>query len=193
VLIVDQPGSFDWFLRSGVGGDPPEGIPTYFFAEGAAMIRRDPFFAAGGFYAPFFWGVAELDATMRVAAAGWEVRYFPRAPFSHLKAGDRGSFASSLRYRIRNQLWHFWLRYPPAMAWPRIAFYLAYDLVECAYRGELGTWAAGIGDAWRDRATVAPDRRPLPRDVIRRTERNRAQMHVLLLWAQLRRRLPLSS
>ena len=65
VLIVDQPGSFDWFLRSGITGDPPEGIPAYFFAEGASMVRRDAFLAAGGFYAPFFFTVSELDAALR--------------------------------------------------------------------------------------------------------------------------------
>ena len=192
VLIVDQPGSFDWFLRSGVRGDPPEGIPAYFFAEGACLVRRDAFLAAGGFYAPFFFTVSELDAAMRIAAAGGEVRYFPRAPFSHLKAGERGSFARALHHRVRNQLWHFWLRYPPAMAVPRMAGYLAFDLVEAAYRGEPGAWARGIRDAWRERATVAADRRPLPRAVIRRTERNRARMHLALLGAQLRRRLALS-
>ena len=189
VLIVDQPGSFDWFLRSGITGDPPEGIPAYFFAEGASMVRRGAFLAAGGFYAPFFFTVSELDAALRVAAAGWEVRYFPRAPFSHLKAGERGSFTRALHLRVRNQLWHFWLRYPPAMAVPRIAGYLAYDLVECAYRGELNAWATGVRDAWRDRDNVAPDRAPLPREVIRQTERNRAEMHVRLLWEQLKQRL----
>jgi hypothetical protein len=94
---------------------------------------------------------------------------------------------------VRNQLWHFWLRYPAAMAAPRMVAYLAFDLVECAYRGELRSWARGIRDAWRLRATVAADRRPLPRAVLRDTERNRGRMHLALLWAQLRRRLPLSS
>ena len=75
------------------------------------------------------------------------------------------------------------------MAVPRIAGYLAYDLVECAYRGELNAWATGVRDAWRDRDNVAPDRAPLPREVIRQTERNRAEMHVRLLWEQLKQRL----
>jgi GT2 family glycosyltransferase len=189
VRIVDQPGSFDWFLRSGRTGDPPDGIPAYFFAEGACMVRRDAFLAAGGYYEPFFFTAAEQDAAVRMAGAGWDVRYFPRAPFSHLKAGDRGSGRLALALRVRNQVWHFWLRYPPAMAAPRIAGYLAYDLVECAYRGELRSWARGVRDAWRDRDRVRADRAPLPRDVLRATERNRASMHVKLLWEQLRRRL----
>lgn len=195
VLIDDQPGSFDWFLRSGRRDDPPEGIEAYFFAEGGCMVRRDAFLAVGGFYAPYFFTLSEIDATMRLAGAGWETRYFPRAPFAHIKppGSAEGDHSRMLRLRTRNDLWHFWLRYPPAMAIPRMAGYLVFDLIECVYRGHLGSWTAGVRDAWRLRATVAPDRRPLPRAVLRATERNRGRMHVALLWAQLRRRLPLSS
>jgi GT2 family glycosyltransferase len=191
VLIDEQVGSFDWFLRSGVEGDPPQGIPAYFFPEGACMVRRDAFLAAGGFYAPYFFTLSEIDATMRLAANGWETRYFPRARFAHLKrpGSDGGGYHRMLYLRARNELWHFWLRYPPAMAIPRMLGYLAFDLVESAYRRELDAWAEGARDAWRLRATVAPDRKPLPRDVIRRVERNRGRMHVALLWAQLRRRI----
>jgi GT2 family glycosyltransferase len=190
VLGEDQPGSFDWFLRSGRKGDPPEGMPVFFFAEGGCLLRRDAFLAAGGFFAPFFFTVSELDATMRLAAAGWEVRYFPHARFAHLKSPEaRPSFDRTLRLRIRNQLWHYWLRYPPAMAAARIAGYLAFDLVEAVYRGHPGAWTGGIASAWRERAAVAPYRKPLPRAVLRRVERNRGRMHAALLWAQLKRKL----
>jgi N-acetylglucosaminyl-diphospho-decaprenol L-rhamnosyltransferase len=190
VLLDTQPGSFDWFLRAGRAGDPPEGFETFFFAEGGCLVRRDAFLAAGGFFAPYFFTLSELDATMRLAGDGWEVRYFPSAAFAHLKSREaRPSYDRTLRLRIRNQLWHYWLRYPPAMAAVRMVGYLAFDLVECVYRGDPGTWAAAIGDAWRERATVAPYRRPLPRAVIRRVERNRGRMHAALLWAQLKRRV----
>jgi GT2 family glycosyltransferase len=190
VLRATNPGSFDWFLRAGRTGDPSEGFETFFFAEGGCLLRRDAFLAAGGFFAPFFFTVSELDATMRMAGAGWETRYFPHAAFSHLKSTEaRPSYHRTLRQRIRNQLWHYWLRYPPAMAAARMTGYLAFDLVECVYRGHPGTWAAAIGDAWRERDTVAPYRRPLPRAVIRHVERNRGRMHAALLWAQLKQRL----
>lgn len=191
IVIDEQVGSFDWFLRSGIEGDPPEGIPAYFFPEGASMVRRDAFLAAGGFYGPFFFTLSEIDLTMRLAAAGWETRYFPLAPFAHLKGtgSDGGGYHRMLYLRVRNELWHFWLRYPPAMALSRMLFYVAFDLVECAYRREPTAWTEGVRDAWRLRAQVAADRKPIPRDVIRRVERNRARMHVALLWEQLRRRL----
>ena len=134
------------------------------------MVRRDAFLAAGGFYGPFFFTLSEIDAAMRLAADGWETRYFPRAPFAHLKrpGSDGGGYHRMLYLRVRNELWHFWLRYPPAMAIPRMLGYLAFDLVECAYRREPKAWLEGVRDAWRLRATVAADRNPLPRDVIRR-------------------------
>jgi GT2 family glycosyltransferase len=191
IVIDEQVGSFDWFLRSGIEGDPPEGIPAYFFPEGACMVRRDAFLQAGGFYGPYFFTLSEIDATMRLAANGWETRYFPRARFAHLKGtgSDGGGYHRMLYLRVRNELWHFWLRYPPAMALPRMLFYLAFDLVECAYRREPTAWTEGVRDAWRLRAQVAADRKPIPREVIRRVERNRARMHLALLWQQLRRKL----
>ena len=97
--------------------------------------------------------------------------------FAHLKqpGSDGGGYGRMLHLRVRNELWHFWLRYPPAMAIPRMVGYLAFDLVECAYRRGPRRWIEGVRDAWRLRATVAADRNPLPRAVLRDVERNRAQ------------------
>ena len=196
VLIDEQVGSFDWFLRSGIEGDPPEGIPAYFFPEGACMVRRDAFLAAGGFYAPFFFTLSEIDATMRLAAAGWETRYFPRAPFAHLKrpGSDGGGYHRMLYLRVRNELWHFWLRYPPAMAIPRML-----GLPRLRPR-RVRLPARADGDGSRACATPGASARPSRRTAGRcrgrccaSVERNRGRMHVALLWAQLRRRLPLSS
>ena len=191
VLIDEQVGSFDWFLRSGVKGDPPEGIPAYFFPEGACMVRRDAFLAAGGFYGPFFFTLSEIDAAMRLAANGWETRYFPRAPFAHLKrpGSDGGGYHRMLYLRVRNELWHFWLRYPPAMAIPRMLGYLAFDLVECVYRREPRAWLEGRARRLAPARDGRGGPQPAPRAVIREVERNRAQMHVSLLWEQLRRKL----
>ena len=182
-------GSFDWFLRAGRTGDPPEGMETFFFAEGGSMVRRDAFLEAGGFYAPYFFTLSEIDVTLRLAASGWETRYFPGARFTHLRPlANKVPSAGVLRLRTRNDLWHYWLRYPPAMAVPRMLGYGLFDLLECTYRGMPGAWLAGVREAWERRAEVLPDRQPIPRDVVRRVERNRGRMHVALLAGQLRRR-----
>ncbi len=202
-----EPGSFDWLLRAGARGEPPpEGFPSFFFPEGACMIRRDAFLAVGGFFEPYFFTVSELDLATRMIAEDWDVGYLPIAPFHHLrdrphetKEQERDPYASAtalsgarltLRLRVRNQLWYFWMRFPPLLAARRIPAYLAFDLLDCAYRGAPSAWWAGIQDAWRERDRVRGARNPLAREVIRRAELNRGRMHLRLLAAALSARLP---
>ena len=187
VVDFDSVGSFDWLLRAGHDGTPPaEGWPAFFFPECAAFIRRDAYFDTGGFFEPFSMGGPELDLATRMIARGWDVRYLPTAVFDHQKttlAGDR--LTERLRLRVRNQVWYFWLRFPAWLAAVRIPAYLAFDLAECAYRGEIPAWRAGIADAWHDRATVERFRHPLPRRTLRRAELNRGRLHVKLLAEKL--------
>ena len=183
-------GSFDWWLRRGRTGAPPEGFETFFFAEGGCMVRRTPFLAAGGFFAPYFFTLSEIDVTMRLAAAGWETRYFPDAVIDHLRPlANKTPSANTLRLRTRNEQWHFWLRYPPRMAIPRMLFYGAFDLLEAIYRGHPEAWWDGVREAWSLRSQVLPHRHVLPAEVLRRVEDGRAGMHLALLWGQTRRRL----
>lgn len=192
VVLVDQPGTFDWYFRSGGRrrNVPDRGLPIFFFPEGAALVRRDAFMEVGGFLEPLFMGSPGHELTTRLLAAGWDVRYFPQAAFDHVRpAGHSGSSRRLLRYRVRNQLWYFWLHFPPSLAVRRMAGYLAYDLVQSVYRGVPGAWTGGIADAWRQRDRVRSYRRPLPRGVLRRAELDRGRIHLRLLGAQLRRRV----
>jgi len=183
-------GSFDWFLRAGRDGSPPEGLPAFFFPEGACMARREAYLEAGGFFEPFFFACTELELTARLTAAGWEVRYFPSAPFDHMKAqAGRLGASTVLHHRIRNQLWYFWLRFPRWLAARRIPAYLAFDLVECVIRRTPTAWTGAIADAWRGRGELRRERAPLPRTALRRAELNRGRLHVRLLALQARRRL----
>ena len=185
------PGSFDWFLRAGQKGEPADGMPSFFFPEGAAMMRKRALQEAGGWFEPYYLALSELDLSTRMIAAGWDVRYLPTAPFDHMKAsGGMRNIAGTLHYRIRNQIWYFWLRFPVAVAAVRIPFYLGFDLIESSYRGVVrAAWLSAIADAWRDRARIRGMRRPLPRAALRRAEMNRGRMHVKLLWGQLMKRV----
>jgi GT2 family glycosyltransferase len=186
-------GSFDWFLRRGRAGAPSDGFDTFFFAEGACMVRRTPFLEAGGFFPPYFFTLSELDATMRLAADGWETRYFPDAGFDHFRPlVNKVPSARTLTLRTRNHQWHFWLRYPVRMAIPRMVFYGLFDLLEAVFRGHARAWWTGVTEAWRQRGDVAAHRRPLPARVLRRVEDGRAGLHIALLVGQVRRRLPFS-
>lgn len=192
VLQSTELGSFDWFLRGGRKGAPPEGLEAFFFAEGGCLVRRDAFLTVGGFFPPYFFTLSELDVTMRLAAAGWETRYFPDAVFDHLRPlAHKVPSERTLRLRTRNHQWHFWLRYPARMAVPRMVFYGLFDLLETVYRRQPGAWWRGVTGAWRERGTVAAERRPLPAEIIRRVERGRTRLHLAFLWGQLRRRLAL--
>jgi len=191
VVLVDEVGTFDWFIRAGHEGEiPEEGLRTWLFPEGASMVRRDAFLEAGGFFEPFFFTVSEIDLAARLIAAGWEIRYVPGAVFNHMKPQGHASDARwALQYRVRNQIWHFWMRYPPSVAARRISGYLLFDLVECTYRRVPGVWLRGVLEAWRRRDEVRSARHPLPRRALRRAEMNRGRLHLRLLRAQLRRKL----
>ena len=191
VLKSDEVGTFDWFLRAGRKGTlPPEGAPTFFFPEGGCMVRRKAFLDVGGFFAPYFFTVSEVDVATRLIGAGWDVRYIPSAVFDHRKAPGAGRVGErTLRLRVRNQLWYFWLRFPPSVAARRIPTYLLFDLVECLYRGSPGAWIGGIRDAWRLRDTVRSARAPLPRSLVPRAELNRGRLHLRLLAHPIIRRL----
>lgn len=190
VLRSIELGTFDWWLRAGRKGEaPPEGFPAFFFPEGASMLRRSAFLEVGGFFEPYFHFSAEVDLATRLVAAGWDVRYVPQARFDHLKAPSGRVSEQALYFRIRNNLWYLWLRFPTHVALRRTLGYLAFDLVDATYQRHPGAWARGVRDAWRQRALLRGERRPVPRELRRRAELNRGRTHVKLLLGQLRRRL----
>ncbi|MBE2318739.1 glycosyltransferase family 2 protein [Solirubrobacter sp. CPCC 204708] len=190
ILVSTELGSFDWWFRRGRPGAPAEGMDCYFFAEGCCMVRRTPFLEVGGFFAPYFFTLSEIDVTVRLAGAGWETRYFPDAPFDHLRPLSRKpASARTLQLRTRNNQWHLWLRYPVAMAVPRMAFHAVFDLVDATYLGHHKAWLQGIREAWTQRGDVAEYRRPIPAAVLRPVEGPRTRQHVDLLIGQLRKKL----
>lgn len=188
VVKLDEPGTFDWWLRGGrpPGPAPADGWPCFFFPEGGSLARRSAYLEVGGFFEPYFFGTSEVDLATRLLAAGWDVRYQPAAVFDHMKviAGRTGG-GLMRRMRVRNQIWYFALRFPAGLAARRIPAYLAFDFVECAWHGVLRDWLAGIREAWTKRDAIRGMRAPLPRDVLRRAELNRGRLHLRLLLLQL--------
>jgi GT2 family glycosyltransferase len=190
VINSQEVGTFDWFLRAGHRGPvPQDGVPTFFFPEGGCMVRRDAFLDVGGFFAPYFFTVSEIDVTTRLIGRGWDVRYFPAAEFEHRKAPGGRASERTMRLRVRNQLWYFWLRFPAPVAARRIPAYLAFDLIECLYRGVPRAWSRAVAEAWRERGRVREFRDPLPRSAVRRAELKRGRLHLRLLVHMVRRRL----
>lgn len=190
VLRSTEVGTFDWFLRAGRTDTPPEGLPAFFFPEGACMVRREAWLEVGGCFEPYFITLTELDLATRMLAAGWDVRYLPQAEFAHAKAeGGRPPSGRILHLRTRNELWYFWLRFPALRAARRIPAYLLFALVEATYRGAGGEVLRAARAAWRERGAVAAHRAPVSTAVARRAELNRGRMHLRLLAVMVRRRL----
>jgi GT2 family glycosyltransferase len=190
VIHSQEVGTFDWFLRAGHRGPvPKDGVPTFFFPEGGCMVRRDAFLEVGGFFAPYFFTVSEVDVTTRLIGRGWDVRYFPHAEFEHRKAPGGRASERTMRLRVRNQLWYFWLRFPASVAARRIPAYLAFDLIECLYRGVPRAWTSAIAEAWHERGRVREFRDPLTRSAVRRAELKRGRLHLRLLAHMTRKRL----
>jgi len=191
VTQSEEPGTFDWLVRAGRDGEVPErGLVADFFAEGGVMLRREAYLAVGGFFEPYFFTCSEMDLSTRLLAAGWDVRSFPDAEFDHMKPeGHRAGSRLALQYRIRNNAWYFWLRFPPAVAARRIPAYLAFDLVESVYRGMPGAWVKGVREAWTRRDTVRRYRDPVPKALIPRVEIERGRLHLQILARALRRKL----
>ena len=188
------PGSFDWFFRPSPDHDGArDGFPASFFGQCGCLVRREAFLGVGGCFEPYFFYGEELDLTARLVAAGWEVRYFPDAAFAHQRSrsvrGRDPAVRRMLRYRIRNQVWYFWLHFPLDLAVRRIPAYLAYDFIECVYRRETGSWIAAVADAWQGRRLIRGQRRPLERWAIRAAERNRGRKHMQLVLIMVRRTL----
>jgi GT2 family glycosyltransferase len=173
--------TFDYWLGRGEGAVPPSGLPSFFFPEGASLVRRDAFLEAGGFFGPYFHTCAGLDIATVLLGRGWDVRYFPSARFVHLKSSVGRDKTGMLELRVRNQLWYFYRHFPVAVASRRVPAYLLFDLIESAKSRALGAWARGVRDAWSERDAVKGTRAPLPRRVIRRAELNRGRLHVRLL------------
>jgi GT2 family glycosyltransferase len=171
--------TFDFWL--GDPERPDDEVQSFFFPEGACMVRREAFLEVGGFFEGYFHTHAEIDLATRMIAAGWDVRYVPAAGFVHLKAESGRDKSEMLRLRVRNQVWYFYRHFPALVAARRIPAYLAFDLVESTKSRALGSWALGVRDSWRDRERVRGTRSPLPRDVVRRAELNRGRRHLRLL------------
>jgi GT2 family glycosyltransferase len=133
----------------------------------------------------------EIDLSTRLLALGWDVRYLPTARFEHLR-DQSGPVARLLfrRYRIRNQIWYFWLHFPTRLAIRRIPAYLAFDLIESVYYDGGRSWITGVLEAWSLRGSLRGARQPLERSVLRRAELNRGRLHVRLLTEMARSRLP---
>jgi GT2 family glycosyltransferase len=141
--------------------DAPDvpGHPILSFLEGACIVRRDAFLAAGGFDRRLFVGGVEEHLAADLLSAGWRLRYVPEIVAFHCP--DHGQPSAYVRrLGVRNTLWFAWRRRPlrPALRWT------AHVLGQS---GLNRITASGFGLAVLGLPRILRRRRPLPPQVER--------------------------
>lgn len=99
------------------GDEALPGVSILSFMGGAAVLRRDAFWEAGGFEPVLVAGGEEETLACDLAAAGWELRYVPELVAHHHPPG--GDKTDDRILGIRNALWFAWRRRPlgSALRW----------------------------------------------------------------------------
>jgi GT2 family glycosyltransferase len=127
------------------------------FLEGASIVRRSAFQAAGGFDPRMAVGGPEEHLAADLLAAGGELRYVPSVRARHVPDHEQPS-ARVRRLGLRNTLWFAWGRRPlgPALRWTHH--------VVCSSPPNRAT-LLGVCDALRGLPRVLLERRSLPPEV----------------------------
>lgn len=139
--------------------------PTYFVGAGCA-VRRQAFFAAGGFDASLFYSLEELDLSFRLAAHGARFLYDPELRVVHHAVGGG---ADGWLERIVANRWRVPVRHLPApMAASHVLLWSGLLLWRALRHGKLAAWWAGLCSGVSGLPEALRERRPLPREVIAR-------------------------
>lgn len=122
------------------------------FMAGASVARVAAFREVGGYDERFFIGGEEEDLAMRLAKAGWHMRYVHEVVMHHMPsvANARGLRA----YGIRNTLWTTWLHRPLPSA-------LRHTLFTLLDRPKNADLARGVAKALLGLPWVLRERRPI--------------------------------
>jgi GT2 family glycosyltransferase len=136
--------------------DSLPGPPLLGFVACAAVVRRRPFLASGGFHERIGIGGEETLVALDLAAAGWQLAYVDAVvAHHHPDPGARHGRSAALQ---RNALWCAWLRLPLRLAARETAAAIARARTDPTARTALREAVRGV--PW-----VARERRRVPRAV----------------------------
>ena len=136
----------------------PHGIPgavLMSFMAGAVMVRKCAYEQVGGYDPRFFIGGEEETLAVKLAKAGWQMRYCPDFVMHH-----RPSLANATRLRahgMRNTIVNAWLhrRFRSAVRWT--AFVLADTPKNRTWLSGLGMTLAAVPWIVRERAPMTAE------------------------------------
>jgi len=166
-----------WRARLGrsVAETPPEG-EVFGPCAAAALYRREPFVALGGFDESFFCYCEDVDLAYRLRLAGWTAVQVPDAVVRHAGSGISGRASDfTLFHGHRNRVWVYVKNTPSIWLWLLLPYHLAYDalMMASALRRGIGRpvvrahWAAltGLGPVLAARRAVQRTRKAPLRDL----------------------------
>ena len=139
-------------------GDPHRSSPVFSVWEGALVVRRAAFEAAGGWPAPFFYAHEGIELAWRVWDAGFTVWYCGDLVAEHplTRQTRHGDY---LRLNARNRIWLARRNLPWLCAIPYVLSWTAVQVIRSARApGALATWFGGWLEGWR---TPAGPRTPI--------------------------------
>jgi GT2 family glycosyltransferase len=129
---------------------------------GACITRAEAYLAVGGYDPEFFMGGEEEALAIKLAAAGWKMRYR-----SDIVAQHRPSQANVTKLRafgLRNALWARWIYRRPATA-------ATASLRLLAERPKNRDWLVGVALALRGLPWALRRRRPVDAELDRQLSR----------------------
>jgi GT2 family glycosyltransferase len=97
-------------------GDGQPGHPVVSFVACAAVVRRAPFLAVGGFQERLAVGGEEELVGWDLIAAGWQLSYVPEVVAHHHPPPAPARRPQRRATQVRNALWTSWLRRPSRVA-----------------------------------------------------------------------------
>ncbi|QIS38932.1 glycosyltransferase family 2 protein [Clavibacter capsici] len=171
--IVDPTGAATprrWIPRIRKG-DPATSSAVLSVLEGAVVVRRDAFEAAGGWAGEFFYAHEGIELAWRIWDQGLRAWYAGDL-VAHHPAVAPTRHAEYHRLNARNRVWLARRNLPLVLVPVYVGSWTAVQLLRSARdRDGLGTWLRGWREGW---ATSPGERRPMSwRTVLRMTRAGR--------------------
>jgi GT2 family glycosyltransferase len=141
-------------------GDPARSSHAFSVWEGAVVVRREVFLAAGGWPAEFFYAHEGIDLAWRVWDTGYAVRYAGDVSAEHPVINPR-RHAEYLHNNARNRVWIARRNLRRPLSWAYVTTWAIVQVLRSVLARDLDSlrpWFGGFLAGWR---TDPGLRRPL--------------------------------